>query len=195
MASAAILAGGQARRLGGVDKSRLIVDGRTILDRQIDVLRGLSDDLMLVGALPDRADPRCRLVEDGSPGLGPLAGLDAALEAMHSDVLLVVACDMPFITRPLMQRLLDLAPGVDAVVPRSNRGHHPLCAIYAASCRPVVRQQLEARHLAVHATLARLRVREAGADELAGLGDLDHLLANVNTAAELHGVTAATHNL
>ena len=47
--SAAILAGGQATRFGGRDKSALLVDGRTILDRQLAALAPLTDDLMIVG--------------------------------------------------------------------------------------------------------------------------------------------------
>jgi len=44
MQTAAILAGGRARRLGGRDKSRLVIGGRTILERQLDVLRLLGCD-------------------------------------------------------------------------------------------------------------------------------------------------------
>lgn len=195
MASAAILAGGRSRRLGGVDKSRLVVDGRTILDRQLDALSAVADDVMLVGAQADRADARCRLVPDDAPDLGPLGGLDTALRAMRDDVLLVVACDMPFVTSALFAHLLAQAKDVDAVVPRTARAYHPLCAVYTAACRAVVRRHLDARQLAVRTILEALRVRVVGPEELAGLGDPDHLLANVNTPAELRDLAAIAHNL
>ncbi|HEV3140712.1 MAG TPA: NTP transferase domain-containing protein, partial [Vicinamibacterales bacterium] len=62
--SAAILAGGRATRFGGRDKSAIVIDpqeGRTILDRQIDALRPLTDDIMIVGR---PAHPSARTIAD-----------------------------------------------------------------------------------------------------------------------------------
>jgi len=102
--SVAILAGGQATRFGGRDKSALLVDGRAILDRQIAALAPLTDDLMVVG---DReVAPRAtllRAIPDAVPGCGPLGGLHAALTAARSDVVLLVACDMPYLSAPFAE--------------------------------------------------------------------------------------------
>ena len=49
MHSAAILAGGGATRFGGRNKSALVVDGATMLDRQLDALAPVTDDVMIVG--------------------------------------------------------------------------------------------------------------------------------------------------
>ena len=67
MYSVAILAGGDARRFGGRDKSALVVEGRTILDRQIDELSAVTNDLRVI-----------RREDDLVPGCGPLGGLHAA---------------------------------------------------------------------------------------------------------------------
>src|SRR4249919_1145201 len=98
MGSAAILAGGQATRFGGRDKSALLVDGVTILDRQLSALGTVSDDLLIVGsasarehdvrasarltatsAHEDSARAAVRGIADIVPGCGPLGGLHAAL--------------------------------------------------------------------------------------------------------------------
>src|SRR3954470_4123148 len=76
--SAAILAGGRATRFGGRDKSALIVDGRTILDRQLAALTPLTGDVMIVGGA---APAPHRRIADCVPGCGPLGGLHAALTA------------------------------------------------------------------------------------------------------------------
>src|SRR5688500_4569517 len=130
MPSAAILAGGHARRFDGRDKSALVVGGRSILDRQLTELAAVCDDLMLVIGEHTPVDPPggVRLVRDKVPGCGPLGGLDAALEAARHDALVVVACDMPFVTSRLVGHLLALTSEADAVVPRTERGYHPLCA-------------------------------------------------------------------
>ena len=169
MHSVAILAGGDARRFGGRDKSALVVDGRTILERQISEFSTLTQDLRVI-----------RREDDVVPGCGPLGGLHAALNAARGDALFLVACDMPFVTAPL----------ADAVVPRTGRGYHPLCAVYGRACLPAVERRLAERRLKMLDLLHELRVREVTADDLGRFGNCDRLLANVNTPAEYASLEA-----
>lgn len=188
MAGAAILAGGMARRMGGADKARLRVGGRTILERQIEALRPVVDRIVLVGYKGDGPiPPGLVAVEDRVPNGGPLAGLDAALAEVDDDLLLV-ACDMPNLEGPLLAHLLTLTDGVDLVVPRTERGYHPLCAAYTRACGPVVRERLQRGRLRMLDLMDGLRVRVVEPAEIARFGDGDELLANVNTLAELDAV-------
>src|SRR5262245_62803706 len=118
MPSAAILCGGRASRFGGSDKSALVVAGRSILDRQIDVLAQLTTDVLLVRgkteAAPQTAPKGLRIVVDRVSDKGPLGGLDAALAAARDHTVIVVACDMPFVDAALLRYLASLAPGYDA---------------------------------------------------------------------------------
>jgi molybdopterin-guanine dinucleotide biosynthesis protein A len=190
MPSAAILAGGRASRFGGRDKSALTVGGRSILDRQLTELAALCDDVMLVIGERAPADlPNgLRLVRDRVPACGPLGGLDAALAAARHDTLVLVACDMPFINTRLLAHLLALTSEADAIVPRTERGYHPLCAAYTRACQPAIAERLDRRQLRMVDFLADVRVRVVCGDELAALGDHHRLLANVNTPAEYHGL-------
>jgi molybdenum cofactor guanylyltransferase len=195
MPSAAILAGGHASRFGGCDKSALLVGGCTILERQLSALAPLTDDIMIIGdtsrALPDVATVRA--VPDRAPGSGPLGGLDAALAAARHDRVVLLACDMPFVTTALMRHLVEIAEGSDVVVPRTERGYHPLCALYARACGAIVSRRLAEGRLALRGVLDDVRVRVVTGDELNAFGDPSRLLANVNTPAEyedlltLHG--------
>src|SRR5207245_11333570 len=96
--SAAILAGGQARRFGGRDKGALLVDGRSIRDRQIAELGTLTSDILIVGGpdgpRPERA-PASRKVADRIPGCGPLGRLHTALLESKGDRTLVIAWHKP----------------------------------------------------------------------------------------------------
>ena len=189
MASAAILAGGRASRFGGCDKSALIVEGLPILDRQMAALSQVADEVMLVVGEqmpPPRAD--VRIVRDRVSASGPLGGLDAALAAARHDRLVLLACDMPFVTARLLQHLLALTSGADAVVPRTERGYHPLCAAYTRACQPAIAVHLARGQLRMVEFLADVRVRVVGGDELAALGDHHRLLANINTPAEYDGL-------
>jgi len=177
MFSAAILAGGRATRFGGRDKSALVVGGRTILARQIERLAGVADDVQVVR-------------EDLVPDCGPLGGLHTALIRARHDAVFVLACDMPHVTAPLVSFLLSLADGYDVVVPHTERGYHPLCAVYRRTCLPVVTHRLAERQLRMTALFSDVHVREVSGDELDRFGPRDRLLANVNTPAELAGLEA-----
>lgn len=158
--AAAILAGGRARRMGGAVKPLLVVGphaapasghaggaptgARRILDRQLDLLQPLFGAVALVVA-----DERARtefvglglvgrpgvdvICDRPGPGLGPLAGLDAALAWLPSgfDSVVCVGGDMPALDANLLRAVRDTGPGSGAVVPRWSRGMEPLCARYA----------------------------------------------------------------
>src|SRR5262245_51406482 len=149
MKSAAILAGGRASRFGGRDKSALLVNGRTILDRQLSELAAVPDlaDVLLVGAPAPHTS--ARLVADVVPGSGPLGGIHAALTHASTDTVFVVACDMPYVTAGLVTSLFEASAGVDVVVPRTERGYHPLCAVYTRACLEPIARRLAQRRLKV----------------------------------------------
>lgn len=199
--TAAILAGGRARRFAGRDKSALVVDGRLILNRQLDELAPVAGDIVVVrgGDAPGETGPLAggartgatvRVVADRVPDCGPLGGLHTALAESASDAVAIVACDMPFVTGPLVAHLATLAADADIVVPRDERGYHPLCAVYTRACAQAVARRVADRRLKMIDLFEDLRVRVVTADELARFGDLRRLLANVNTEAEFRELEA-----
>jgi molybdopterin-guanine dinucleotide biosynthesis protein A len=200
MVTAAILAGGRATRFGGRDKSALLVEGQTIFDRQLSELSQIAGEILVVGRemLHGRRDG-VRTVADVMPDCGPLGGLHSALNAAHGDPVIVIACDMPYVSAPFLAYLAGLASGPRkpddciAVVPKTERGYHPLCAAYTrAVIKPIERRLMDGR-LTMTDLLAELRLRVVAADEIARFGDPHRLLANVNTPAE-HESLEALHN-
>jgi len=192
--SAAILAGGHATRFGGRDKSALIVEGRTILERQIEALApltGIPGDIMIVGSTAHPSVPGTRAIADRVPDSGPLGGLHAALsDAQHGTVILL-ACDMPFVTAAFLAHLVGLAAeDVDAVVPQTERGYHPLCAVYRRTAVDRAARRLDERRLRMIDLLADVRVRVVPSGEIDQFGDRHRLLANVNTAADFANINS-----
>ena len=180
MRSAAILAGGRATRFGGRDKGALLVEGRTIRDRQMAELSKVTSDILVV-------------TQDLVPGCGPLGGLHTALTEARGDALFVVACDMPFVEAPFVEYLLDLTREADVVLPLTERGYHPLCAAYTRACLPAIDRRLANRQLKMTDLLPDLRTRVVTSEEIDRFGDRNRLLANVNTQAEYAGIQ--THKL
>ena len=185
MWSAAILAGGQAKRFGGRDKSALLVDGRSILDRQLAELMTLTSDILIVGGRrPAGAPAAARVVADRVPGCGPLGGLHTALSDAAGDATIVIACDMPYVSAPFLGHLLALTRDADAVVPCTEGGYHPLCAAYTRACLAPAAARLAEGRLKMSDLFEDIRVRWVTAAEIDAFGQHDRLLANVNTPDE-----------
>ena len=136
--AAAIIAGGRARRLGGVVKPFLEVAGVAIADRQLAVLRPLFGRVVAVVAdAADAAPWQARGVEtvtDAVPGAGPMAGVTAALTAAAPGGVVCIAGDLPFLSPALVTALRDRHPDADALAPRAGGQIEPLCARYGARC-------------------------------------------------------------
>lgn len=134
--SVAVLAGGPGHRIGG-DKAEILLAGERLVERAVRRLRWLSDDLLVVLREDQTLQvPGARLVRDVLPEAGALAGMAAALQAARHTWVFVTACDMPFVQRPLVERLLaeTCSDGCDLVVPRLAVGLEPLHAFYHRRC-------------------------------------------------------------
>jgi molybdopterin-guanine dinucleotide biosynthesis protein A len=179
-----ILAGGQARRLGGRNKASLMLGATTVLERQLDRLRHATQDVIIVAS--DRQAYRSanvRVVEDLRPGDGALGALYTAIHESGTDRTLIVACDMPFISVDFLGYLMSAGRDVDIAIPRTARGYEPLCATYSRGSADGILRLLEENRfkLADVATIPGLNVREIRQAELAPFGPEDTLFFNINT--------------
>ncbi len=107
-ASALILNGGRSQRMGGADKSRIVVEGQSIAERQLEFLAQRFDSVAMVGdsiTLPDAAEVEG--LRDRVGGKGPVDGIAAGLAWTHCDWLFVLGSDMPYPSLPLLDALLD----------------------------------------------------------------------------------------
>ena len=139
----AILAGGASRRLGGAPKGLLQIDGSSILERLL-TLRPLVAQVLLATTDPaPYADFGLTSVADPIRGKGAPGGLLAALEAATTPWVLAVGCDMPFVTAPVVERLLRArGPEVDAVCFEVAHRLEPLLAVYRSALHSRFREAL-----------------------------------------------------
>jgi molybdopterin-guanine dinucleotide biosynthesis protein A len=180
--TAAIVAGGSARRLDGRDKSALAIGGRSILERQLAAIRPLTDRILVVANDPGRvAGIDLRVVGDLVPGAGALGGIYTALAVATTDRVLVIACDMPFITDRFLAFLTTVDPEAALVIPHPRDGYQPLCAVYSQACRDALARRLADGALRVQDLAADVRTREIGPDELAPFDPDGTLFFNLNT--------------
>jgi molybdopterin-guanine dinucleotide biosynthesis protein A len=135
MLSGLILAGGLSSRMGR-DKALLALrDGRTLLQRQADVLReaGVTNLLLSIRPGAEQTLVGATIVADAVAGAGPLAGIAAGLRAAHTGLVLALAVDMPQLDHEHLRQLLALASPEHGVVPVVNGQIEPLVAIYPAA--------------------------------------------------------------
>ncbi|CAN5590798.1 molybdenum cofactor guanylyltransferase [soil metagenome] len=196
--SAAVLAGGQSRRMG-TDKALLQLGGVPLLARAIHAISAVSNDVFVIGDRPAYHGFGVSVVADAFPDTGTLGGIATALRNAKRDYVLVVACDMPLLNVDLLQSLVNERRDYDALVPvlareRSQQGgkqtFETLHAIYAKSCLPFIEARIRQEKYKVVGFLEDVTVRTV--DE-AWLRNVDpELLSFVNTndRAELDRASA-----
>ena len=125
---AIVLAGGSAKRLGGVDKAELVIGGKRLLDRVLDAV-GAADNVVVVG--PERDTTRPVIWTREAPaGGGPVAALAAGLPETISELVVVLAVDLPEITARTVASLVAAAHGDGAVLVDHSGRDQILAAAY-----------------------------------------------------------------
>ena len=177
--AAAILTGGRASRLGGARKARLEIGGKTIVERQLEVLRAVAQPIYAVTGAAGDTEGGLDLGRDRLPGRGALGGIYTAIDASPHDRVLVVGCDMPFLSAPLIAYMNSLDG--DLVIPRGPRGYEPLCAIYSRACAAPLLARIERGRLEASVLPEGVRVIEVGEQALAAYDPHGLVFVNVNT--------------
>ena len=193
--SALILAGGKATRFGGVAKHELVVDGVTIFERQVAVLRPRVEEI-LVSSPRDIEGYRC--VRDAHAAAGPLAGIAAGLAACRTPWLLVIAGDMPYVSGALLDQMIAARDGKSrlsrdaqqrecvaecdqqAVGIRIDLLPEPLLCILHTSALPIVERRIAAGRFKASGLLTDEDLRVHWLDDV----DRD-LVRNVNAPEDL----------
>jgi molybdopterin-guanine dinucleotide biosynthesis protein A len=185
-----VLAGGKSSRMGtGIDKAFLEFGGQTLLDRALTMMSEVCDSVRIVGD-PARftkwgSAKKASVVADIFPGCGPLAGIHAALVNSPAELNLMLAVDMPFVSRELLAFLFAAAEGKDnhaiITVPRFTTGLQPLCAVYRREFSTVAEEALRAGKYKVDATFSSVRIRVIEEAELAAAGFSEQSFFNLNT--------------
>nr|WP_231134817.1 NTP transferase domain-containing protein [Motilibacter deserti] len=166
--AAVVLAGGAARRMGGVDKTSLPVGGRMLLDRVLDAVPDAAE-VVVVG--PERPVARpVRWAREEPAGGGPAAAVAAGLASVASPVTALLSADLPFLTRAAVERLREeLAAGgtAGALYVDDGGAEQLLCGVWrTAALHDAVERVGAVEGLALRrllSPLSRSSVRAVGA--------------------------------
>lgn len=196
-----VLAGGRSRR-AGVNKSLLKIGQKRLIERVVDALAEIFDDVLIVTNAADEYRFLGRpMVADLIPGMGALGGIYTGLKSSSSHQSFFVACDMPFLSSGLLSHMAREADGYDVVIPRVSygtrniEGYQPLHAIYSRACIPHIEALLGARRLRIIDFFHRVRVKEIPEDVVRQYDPYQCLFFNINVMSDVEKAEALCRKL
>jgi molybdopterin-guanine dinucleotide biosynthesis protein A len=161
----AILAGGKSERFGK-QKNNLPFGKSTLLEFITNRLSSISKNIIVVKKSWTEIPPidGIRIVQDASEEQGAIVGIRTALLASREKYCFVFACDMPFLSLELIERMIHMDKGYDALVPVHSRGSEPLHAVYSKDCINTIDDCMSSEEKSLHSVLSRVRAEYVPAE-------------------------------
>lgn len=184
--SVIVLAGGHSRRLGR-DKALLPWRGRTLIEYLAGRLQKFSDDVLVITGPEIRYTDilNVPIFADELKDAGPLGGLYTGLKHARYSYSLVVACDMPFVGRTVLELLKsNVDSSVQAVVPCIENHRVPTLAIYHKDCLSIIEKLHKQGRLALQALLDSVSLKIISEEELRSVDPTLRSFVNINTKAD-----------
>ncbi len=179
------MAGGKSSRMGN-DKSFVLFDGRPMIEAIRERVTGLGDELLLVTNKPKAyAHLGLPMVADVYPDHGSLGGIFTAITHASHPYTLIVACDMPWLNRPLLEYMLALRQTADVIIPRWQKYPEPLHAIYSKACLPSIEAKLQEKQLKITGFFSKVTVHFVEREVIERFDEDGRSFANINTPEEL----------
>jgi len=180
-----ILAGGASSRMG-TDKARLVLEGKTFIERISQTLGDFASRVVIVGQHSE--DLSLESVSDIHPKWGTLGGIETALTNCETEWAFVVACDLPFTTADLCRRLGNFRQSHDAVVPiQQDLIPQPLCAFYKVGpCLVQVTKLIETGLRRPLDLLQSVNTKWVPFAEIEDLSGSENFFVNINTPEDYY---------
>jgi molybdopterin-guanine dinucleotide biosynthesis protein A len=181
----AIQAGGKSSRMG-TDKAFVLFQGRPMIEGVREKVDGLGDELILITNKPDDyAHLGLPMFADVYPDHGPLGGIYTAVHYASQPYTLIVACDMPWLNRPLLEYMITLRETADIIVPRWQKFPEPLHAIYSKACLEPIAENLRTKRLKITGFFGRVNVHYVERETIERFDPDGRSFANINTPEDL----------
>lgn len=173
----------------GQDKAFLPFMGETLLERVMRRVAPLADELLVTTNNPERyLEFKVPLFQDVLPGRGALGGLLTALSVAQFPIVIVVACDMPFVNPLILTAACDRLQSqkADVVIPQLNQGYEPLHAVYLReTCLPAVQKALDLGEQRLVSWFPFVNVVPLAEEDLLQYDPLQIAFWNLNTKEDL----------
>lgn len=179
----------------GQPKGFLQLHGHPLIEYPLRLLKIFCDEIFVVAQSPEPfSHLKVKILTDIFPDGGPMGGIFTGLQSASHPWSLVLACDMPYVRKQLVEKMIEqieLNSRVEAIVPlgpdrlRGKISMQPLCALYSKKSLPLFHQKLQQGFGSLVTTMAELETRaihwlELDEEDLAGVS-----FTNLNTPMEM----------
>jgi len=192
--SGIVLAGGKGTRLGH-SKPHVRLGSMSLIEHVIDAALTLFDEVLLVVgkdadlfSVIQKQHPLLTIISDDQEGIGPMMGMYTGMKRLTTEYSLVLPCDAPFVSVPLMRALIGLARGSDAAIPIwPNKNVEPLHSVYRVSPSiQAIKSALNCGEKSVLDMIKRLeKINFVPVDSLRKFDSELHTFFNVNYSEDL----------
>jgi molybdopterin-guanine dinucleotide biosynthesis protein A len=183
-----ILAGGKNIRMGE-NKAFIEVKGRRIIDRTVELFHAIFGHVILVTNEPlTYSHLNLEIVVDLIPASSALIGIYTGLFYAATPYCFVVACDMPFLNRKVIDYMVSIRKNYDVVIPVLDDGYHPTHALYSRRCITPITKLIRTGNFKITDFFNRVTVREVTPKELRALDPPMEAVLNINTPEDLERV-------
>lgn len=180
-----ILAGGKSRRLGE-DKVNTMIGDESLLELMIRKTSEIFENVAIItrrdSKLPKIDNP---VLYDLMPGSGSLGGIYTGLVKSPTYFNFFLSCDMPFIEKKFIEKMISENRNFDILIPRDGRNFQPLHAIYSKACLPQIRELLAAGNLKIIDLFSKVNVRYIEKSEWEKYDKKKRMFLNINTMEDL----------
>jgi len=157
-----------------------------MIETVLETVAGLGDETLLITNKPDDYKHlNLPMVGDLFPDHGPLGGIYTAVHAATHPHALVVACDMPWLNRPLLEYMISLCHKADVIVPRWEKFPEPLHAIYSKVCLDPIEEKLKEKRLKITGFFGQVAVQFVERAEIEKFDEDGRSFANINSPEDL----------
>ena len=179
------MAGGKNIRMGK-NKAFLEINGQRLIDRTVELLKGIFSQVILVTNTPlEYSYLDIEIVVDIVPKRGALIGIYTGLFYSSHPHCFVTACDMPFLSKKVIEHLITLSKNYDVVIPHLDDGYHSLHAIYSKKCMKSIEKLIRENNLKIIDFFDKVKVKEVLSDDINPLDPTLNSFLNLNTPEDL----------
>jgi len=179
-----ITAGGKSSRMG-TDKAWLEVGGQPLINRVISALKPVFSEISIIANSDQYEKLGYPVFRDRRSDIGPLEAIATALSNASKPRVLLVSCDMPFLTSEFLKYLVRLKDKSLIIVPEdSKKMLEPLCAIYSITILNTIEGLITKGHRKVSDLFEEVPIRRVRFDQFSKLANSKLLFENVNCPAD-----------
>ncbi|MFT4602168.1 MAG: molybdopterin-guanine dinucleotide biosynthesis protein A [Arenicella sp.] len=175
-----ILAGGKSSRMGE-DKGLMSLFGKPMISYVITELSKLGLPMTISSNNPAYKRFDLPVVNDTLKDIGPLGGIHSALSRTKSKKVIIVSCDVPYVTAELISDMMKDSEGFEVVLPSFDGQIHPLIGIYDSTILPHIQKQAELGNLKITLAIESLKLKLKDANDYEKIN-----FKNLNSKSDIH---------